>query len=566
MKFKKKWTRTILVILLPVVSYFLLGPLEIYFGNQKDFAFKYSDFFWLFLLLSVSVLMLGSLIIALLPEKVNRILSALILGIGVASYVQNMFMNIKLSEVNGAPMDWTSLGNFPTINGIIYCGIVVVIVVLSLMLEKYWNAISMGSAAFLSAVQLVAVISLLVTAPAKTSDTTDLQESGEKQFKVASESNIIVFILDTFGNTQIEQIQEIYPDALDGLKDFTYYNNADCHYYVTFPSMTHMLTGLEFDFDMSAPKWLQKAWTSPKANTFFETIRDVGYERNLYSLETGYVYGDMSNLEGKFDNILPMKQIVHKWQLLKKMGKLSIYRYVPYFVKPYFEVVTKDFSTVTDIEEGRSVVDDNGEFYQVLVNEGLSVDEKMEKAFIIQHLFGVHKPYTINADAQIVEESTMTETGMGLITIVNEYLQQLKELNVYDKSTIIITADHGAWYGGDTQPIYFIKKRNETHDGILMNSAPISADDFQATILSILEKDYSEYGTSIYDWNEEDERERTVYMPMIDEEYPAVEGSVFNVYYKYSYFGDKKELNQKVANGPEEVLPAASWELWDAWK
>ena len=92
-----------------------------------------------------------------------------------------------------------------------------------------------------------------------------------------------------------------------------------------------------------------------------------------------------------------------------------------------------------------------------------------------------------------------------------------------------------------------------------INSAPISWDDFQATIISLLEKDYSDYGTSIYDWDEDDERERTVYMIQNDESYPKVEGSTFNVYYKYNYLKDKTELNRKVKKGPDEILPATSW-------
>ena len=561
MGFWKKWKRSILIVLLPIVSYLLLGPLEIYFGNKKDFQFAYRDFFWPFLLLAIAALIVISLVISLLPEKINRFLGALILGVGIASYIQNMFMNIKLSEANGAPMNWAELGSFPFINGIVYCAIIVVIVVLSFAVKKHWDAIAMGGGAFLSAIQLVAIVSLLVTAPAADNGVaSNLQESGEKQLQVASDNNIIVFVLDTFGTAQIDSILKEYPEALDEFADFTYYNNADCHYYVTFPSMTHLLTGAEFDFHTTSEQWLEKSWASERADNFFQALRAEKYECNLYSKEEGYVYGAMTNLEGKFDNVKSLEQVVYKWPLMKKLGKMSIYRYVPYFIKPYFEVVTKDFSKVTDIKEGRAVVDDNGEFYKILTEEKLSISEDMENAFIIQHLFGAHAPYTIDANAQVVKEATRLETGKGLLTIVSEYLQQLKNLEVYNSATIIVMADHGAWHGGDTQPIFFIKEKDERHDKMLLNSAPISWDDFQATILKIIGRDYSEYGTSIYDWKEGDQRERSVYMIQNDDAYPVVEGSTFNVYYKYMYLTDKEELDQKVKNGPDEVLPATPWQ------
>ena len=560
MKFWEKWRRSLLVVLLPIVSYCLLGPLEIYFGNKKDFQFAYMDFFWPFLLLAVSAWIIISLVISVFPEKMNRVLGACILGVGVASYIQNMFMNIKLSETNGAPMNWESLGSYPVINGLIYGAIVIVIVSLSFVAKKYWNIIAMGGGAFLSAVQLVAVVSLLITAPTTDgNESLGLQESGEKQFQVATDSNVIVFVLDTFGTAQVKRILEQYPDALDSFSDFTYYDNADCHYYVTFPSMTHLLTGSEFDFNSTSERWLRESWASQRAVDFYDKLKQEQYECNLYSPEIGYVYGSIENLVGKFDNVKPMEHIVHRWPLMKKIGKMSIYRYVPYFAKPYFEVLTKDFSKVTDIKEGRAVISDNGEFYQCLAEERLSINSNMKNAFIVQHLFGAHAPYTIDAEARTVEESTQLETGRGLLTIVSEYFQQLKDLGVYDNATIIVMADHGAWHGNDTQPVFFIKEKKETHDEMAANSAPVSWDDFQATILSIIGKDYSGYGTSIYDWKEGDERKRTVFMVGQNEEYPPVAGSISNVYYEYNYLTDGVELKRKVEAGPDNVLPATPW-------
>ena len=62
-----------------------------------------------------------------------------------------------------------------------------------------------------------------------------------------------------------------------------------------------------------------------------------------------------------------------------------------------------------------------------------------------------------------------------------------------------------------------------------------------------------------FDWNEGDERERTVYMRMTDDAYPAINNSSFNVYYEYTYFHDREELNKKVDEGDYEVLPATPW-------
>lgn len=559
MKYVERLRYTMLIVLMPIISYVILGPLEIYFGNEKDFAFSYGDFFWLLLLIATAVWAIGSLLVAALPEKLCVIANAVILGIAIASYIQNMFMNVKLSEADGSPMNWNELKSFTIINLIIWIVILALVICGSVFLKKYWTKISMGAAAFFSLIQIVAVISLLLPATTEHKESGNLQMATDERFQVAKENNIIIFVLDTFGNTQYEEALKKYPEIAEDLSDFTFYNNADCHYYCTFPSMTHMLTGNDFDFNATSEGWMQTAWASERAVNFYQTLHDDEYTVNLYSATPGYVYGDLENLYGKIDNVRGVDTIVKKGVLVKRICKMSIYKYVPYIVKPYFEVLSKEFDSVVEYAEGDSCTDDNGEFYQLLLNNPLEISNNMKNAVIIQHIFGTHKPYTLNQNAEIVEEADRIDTIKGLSVILNEYMQQLKDIGMYDDATIIITADHGAWYGGDTQPIFFIKQSGETHEALVVNEAPISLDDMQATILSLAGEDYSAYGTSIFDWNADDVRERTVYMRENDEQYPEVQGSSFNVYYQYTYVGKRNNLNERIEQGPDDIVPATPW-------
>ena len=559
MNYGERLRYTMLIVLMPIISYVILGPLEIYFGNEKDFAFSYGDFFWLLLLIAIAVWAIGSLLVAALPEKLCVITNAVILGIAIASYIQNMFMNVKLSEADGSPMNWNELKSFTIINLIVWIVMLALVICGSVFLKKYWTKISMGAAAFFSLIQVVAVVSLVLPAMTEHKESGNLQMATDERFQVAKENNIIIFVLDTFGNMQYEEALKKYPEIAEDLSDFTFYNNADCHYYCTFPSMTHMLTGNEFDFNATSEGWMQTAWTSERAVNFYQTLHDDEYTVNLYSATPGYVYGDLENLYGKIDNVRGVDTIVKKGVLVKRICKMSIYKYVPYIVKPYFEVLSKEFDSVVEYAEGDSCTDDNGEFYQLLLNNPLEISNDMKNAVFIQHIFGTHQPYTLNQNAEIVEEAERIDTIKGLSVILNEYMQQLKDIGMYDDATIIITADHGAWYGGDTQPIFFIKQSGETHEALAVNEAPISLDDMQATILSLAGEDYSAYGTSVFDWNADDVRERTVYMRGNDEQYPEVQGSSFNVYYQYTYVGKRNNLNERVEQGPDDIVPATPW-------
>lgn len=559
-KILNKWKQSALISLLPIISYCILGPLEIYFGNKKDFSFFYTDFIFYLWGIAFIVWLIGSFLIALLPEKINKLCNMAVFSLGVASYIQNMFLNRKLSEDDGSAMRWEELGNYPLKNLLIWLAIIILGIYLCYFMKKWWKHISMRVTAFLCVIQLVAIFSLIFQSFFDNNASANLGMSGDAQMNVASRNNIIILVLDTYGNVRFEDAMREYPVIKEEFSDFTYYNNADCHYYCTFPSMTHMFTGMDFEFEAdSSQAWMKAAWTSKKADKFFNTIKSEGYKFNLYSPSVGYVYGDYENLYGKFDNIHEMDMSVDHLKLITLLMKLSAYRYTPYIIKPYLEVLTYEFGDVVVPRENKSVVEDNGQFYTKLLNEGLSIAENMDKAIIVQHLFGLHEPHTIDENANISEKATAEQTARGLMVVINEYLQQLKELGLYDEATIIITADHGSWWVKDKQPIFLIKQNNEIHDDMLVKTAPISLDDFQATLLGLLGKDYSTFGTSIYDWQDDDTRERTVYMRMTDPAYPEVQGSSFNVYYGVTYFTNRNELNQKYDENQYEVQPATPW-------
>lgn len=169
------------------------------------------------------------------------------------------------------------------------------------------------------------------------------------------------------GNTQLENALKVYPDMLDGLSDFTFYNNADCRYYCTFPSMTHMLTGNDFDFDSNSIQWLNDSWQSDKANKFYDILGNNQYTRSLYSSSSViYTYGDIDNLYKKFNNVKPADVIIDKRKMLESMGKMSIYKYFPYIMKPYFEILTHQFNDIVTLKEGESIIGDNAKFYEAL--------------------------------------------------------------------------------------------------------------------------------------------------------------------------------------------------------
>lgn len=545
---QKKAYESFIICLFPVILYGIIGPLEIYVGNPYEFNFELRDFIYIFIFASLFIWVIASIILILLPKKISSIFKVVIFTFSLLSYLQNMFLNKKLINSNGDPMDWggAEIRHLMTTNLIIWIVVAVLCFIIPLIYKKYAK-IYFGISAFLSMVQIIAVISLLLRANSVVYTQKPLALNCEDQFELSANDNIIVFLLDGFSNTWFEYVLEENPDFAEGLKDFTYYNNADAHYLGTFPSMIHMLTGTDVDRNSSKEEYLNICWETPFCEYFWDTLHSKGYECDLYFREEPiYIGGSYENLIGKIDNVSERERTIRTDLLIRLMEKMTIYKYVPYICKPRFEVYSYTMKEVSawnfdgfyGIDQDNSLCQ-NGVFGEKLLSDGIIIDTSINNKFSFNFLTGLHTPRQTLANGMFSEtETSMEETSVGCIRILLEYINQLKELGIYDDATVIITADHGRDLS-DPQVMFLIKSPNQINEQIMISSAPVSHDDLLPTILDILEVDYDEYGKSVYDWKEEDYRTRELWVPVTGLE----NGFGYDGYFIYSYDTDRTEIN-----------------------
>ena len=94
------------------------------------------------------------------------------------------------------------------------------------------------------------------------------------------------------------------------------------------------------------------------------------------------------------------------------------------------------------------------------------------------------------------------------------------------------------------------------------SNAPISLDELLPTVAQITTGEYEYLGKSIYDFSEDELRERTLYIRGYDKRYPDVKrfdgqdlGS--NIYYLYTYTGDYYDYLYQYENYLFEIVPCA---------
>ena len=427
----KKAILSCIVILPIVISIFILGPLEIYQANRYAFKFQYEQFIGWFILIAIIICIITGIVIPCITKNTYRFIISILFTLSVLSYIQYMFMNVKLISDDGGPLDFESLNEYTKTNISIWVILGLLSIALLYTVKDNWNVIVKGISAFLIIIQSVAILSIIVGL-ISTSGPRYYQFTGENQYKVGSEKNIILIILDTYSRGDLDRVLSKYPDALDGLSDFTYYTNTSSEYTSTFPSIPHMLTGYDcpdnigYDTEIEKIEWLEEAWNTDDCIEFYKDLHELGYTINVHTGDSCDIFGAYDDIKDCIDNIEPSSGLVDEKGVLYLLSKMSIYRYVPYIIKPYFEVLTFDFDPLLTYDTVNSQELDS-DIYDSLIQNGLKTDN-IENLIKIQHSRGMHRPFSYNENCEYLPNSdgNVEDCGKGLLIYVDEYLNCLK--------------------------------------------------------------------------------------------------------------------------------------------
>lgn len=559
-----RFATAFVVVFLLAFMLLMFGPAEIYFGNLNEFEFLFVHFFPWLTGLAVLISALVSLLLCFVPETVRRVVLSLVAGVSLAGYLQVMFLNGQLDLLGVNPDGYETRGGAAGVRDLlVWIVVIAAILALAFLKKDVWGKVVTGLSAFLLTIQAVALVSLLLTAEQKAFryPETNWHLTGKDQFTVSADQNVIVLILDYFSNDYVEPMLEAYPDALDCLRDFTYYDNTDCVYFGTFPSLTHMMTGVLPEPELLINDWCEKAWTNETTSDYFEQLHAAGYVTGFYTTDKNLLLGmnDVSMLEGRFDNITNDAENVDVFYrlLLRTMTRMSCYRMAPEVCKPPFYANLEEWYDIVRRTDD-PIAHHNYEFYDGLKGKGLTLDGE-NKRLMVQHLIGAHL-YLNDETAAYKEDASLAETCRGCLYLVEEFLAQLKALGVYDKATVIITSDHGG--GRDSQVIFFVKEPGETHDAVQTDHSPLTHHELMPTIADSCGLDATPYGETIRDYSGVTDRERTVYVRWYDGAYPEVKkyygGDGYgaeNVYYGFTYRGDRQELYKVFDRGPTVIVP-----------
>lgn len=543
----KKFLLALLVIFNLIFTWVIFGPTEIFFANYIEFGFIYSDFGVKFILAGVLLSFVGALIISLLPQTVYKGVMAIVAGVSLAAYIQNLFLNRDLDLIGATAEGYQPEAGKVIVNAVIWC-----LILAGMFLVAYKKKVNEKKvfgmlAGFLLAVQLVAFGSLFLTADKTAFEYPEgeLCLDMEEQFTFSSNENIIMLMFDNVSNVWLDEARLAYPDIFDSVKDFTYFTNADCNYYGTFPSVVHTLTGNPVDFTLSVNEYMQECWDNPYTNAYYDTLAEHDYKVNafIYQKEIIAAGNSLEITNGKLANVVESnaRKAIDYPLLYQTLLQMSCYRYMPDGIKQAFNVNSEQYARIISYPEN-TIAYSNVDFYHSLLENGIELNDESNYV-VFNHLSGCHE-FINDENCERVKDVSRDQAIRGLFTLVEEYLEQLKAAGIYDNSTIIIMTDHGVMYNG--QPMFLMKRRNESHDVIQESTAPITYEDIIPTLIDEIGGDGSEFGRNIYSYAEDEVRERIFYdrelnydFPMV-EQYTGLKQGGANIWKKYVYTGNRE--------------------------
>lgn len=528
-------------------TFIFFGPIELVAFSGGSLVFSYRDVIWLMLGAFLVVWVALSFLVSLLRGKVFNYTVCVVFAFTLSGYIQAMFLNSSLGTLTGDAIDWHAL-KFELILGlVVWVAILIACFTLMYLHKRIWaNTIKYVSLA-LVLVQIVPLIGIIFGAY-ETKNVT-LGESKltiQGMYDYSENKNTFVFVLDRLDYDYIEEVLKEDPAFFDNLDGFTMYDNAISSFARTKPALNHILTGCEeLAYNVSESEYFKNSWFEDEKD-ILRDISEEGYSVEIYT-EANALFSDKNYMERYIKNYSSGFGNMNYPTAFSKLINLSVYRYAPIFIKPFFWADTTYYNNgVLNADNSAPYTFDDPLFMGDLKNGTASLTQNSFKFF---HFNGPHAPYNMDRNGNNSPESTSpSEQLIGCMKHLGDLFEKMKELGIYDDATIIITADHGAAMYDDrplvkaTRIGLFYKPSGKSGETLKHSSAPVCTDNISATIIKSVGAEYSKYGRALDDIGENEDITRYYYKSVTQWGGADIEVKV----HKYEVKGDASKFENWV--------------------
>lgn len=484
---------------------FFYAPLELLYTNQDEFWFDAYILAPIMFIVFFIVTIVSIAVFALFRKWGKKPyligLTAYFIAF-LCTYIQGNFLAGGLPALDGSVVDWNLYTAERVKSVVLWIVVIVLIVIVYRRLNHELFEKIIGGVSICMILMLAVTLGTLAVTNHGFEKKPSMSVTRRGMFEMSQTSNFVILLLDAVDAETLGNMISENQDYQDVFEDFTFYNNVVSAYPYTKHSISYILSGEWYENETEFREYEVEAY---KSSPLFARMESEDYEMAVYDAELLLDDGEM----GRFVNILPNHRgVTDKWDFARWQILMTGFKYAPYDLKRICTVNPEAFNDLKITPEGETLFTaSNTVFYDEVRYS--NVEYTSTKCFKFIHIDGGHLPFRYDENVNIIDESEGTYEGnlRACMTITRDYLNKLKENDVYDNSVIIVMADHG--YNGDSpygrqNPILFIKGMKEHHD-FCESDAPISFVDLQEAYQRLLDGKSSD---QVFDWKSGDQRER----------------------------------------------------------
>ncbi len=529
---REKLVPSLLVSLFFSLTLFVFGPAHLYFTNIEEFSSSFFELSPVFIALSASCALLTTMLLVFLRNSIYQKALSVMLVVSFLLWFQGNVLVWQYGELDGREIDWAT----GTLRGLIDGGIWISLLVAALVAARHICRFAKQVGIAFIAIQLASVSISAYTAPDAPHSSGESRVSVENISEFSPRRNVILLVLDSFQTDVFHEIinrEPYYRDMFDG---FTYYVDALAGFSKTYSTVPLILTGRYYENTVPIREFIKEAFLG---DSLPKVLKTNGYRVDIVG-NSEYLNKSIYVDETIASNYVELERTLGRSVSLKEAAflvDLTMFRCLPHFLKKY---VHNNYSwfvsnlSLTGIGGGLPAGPhrDAIEFMKRLAKNANADSESSTFKYI--HLFPPHHPVIFNEHLEYVDVRFTRENyklqAKGTLELVRSLMEALKRIDVYDDTLILIIADTGwghkvntaasgrsrgsedePWLDdflkGRALPVFLVKPLGSR--GMLkISAAPVSVGDISKTVISQLGIKAEIPGTSIFDINASDVRER----------------------------------------------------------
>lgn len=466
---------------------FIYEPITMYSVNMDDIWFDLGMMILPMLLMFLIFFADTFLILAAIyfinrrfSEKltVYSISLTVVFAVFVATYIQGNFLANSLPALDGSVIDWSSYTTHNIITVAVWVVLAAVGVFCALKMSfklrtKFFTIIG----ALITAMLLISMVTAIISHGAFQRKN-GLMTTNSNFNNASHDKNFCIFLVDA---TEAEAFGKLVDESDEYKKifeDFTFFPDTLGGYPCTRDTIPLILSG---HLNRNEKPFDEFCTESMNDSPFFDKLTERGYDINLYDADLIW-YGDNKSYHiannNDSTNVRHIKFTYYVSEQMKYIG----YKYLPYFLKCFSHIETMSFNSVTD----KFIWSNQDVYARIFSNNKLAENGKPMFQFV--HTEGAHIPFDLDRNMNHIDSSkgSYNEKIRACITMLNAYIERLKQNGVYDNSVIIIMADHGNTSLNESDdmfrranPLFMVKGINEKH--------PYSVSDTPVSYLELMQ-------------------------------------------------------------------------------